>query len=46
VDHKSQEQHLHAKDWSKLQLKQANSKNTKKKERSPNKGCPQEGGAI
>ncbi len=44
VDHKSQEQHLHARDWSKLKLKQANSKNPKKIKKAPTKDAPKRDG--
>jgi hypothetical protein len=44
VDHKSQEQHSHAGDWSKLKLKQVSSKNTKKNKEAPTKDAPKREG--
>jgi hypothetical protein len=44
VDHKSHEQHSHAGDWSKLKLKQASSKNLKKKKEAPTKDAPKREG--
>jgi hypothetical protein len=44
MDHKSQEQHSHARDWNKLKLKQINSKNMKKKKKTPIKDAPKKEG--
>jgi hypothetical protein len=44
VYHKSKEQHLHAGNWSKLKLKQASNKNTKKNKEAPTRDAPKKEG--
>jgi hypothetical protein len=44
MNHKSQELHSQAGDWSKQKLKQASNKNTKKKKEAPTKDAPKREG--